>query len=114
MSAKTARSQHDWKTPTWAATQLPGTVAIVRIREQWWLMISSDSTVVAQPDPEEWAYMNGELGDSVALEDWLPATRQERDLALDIQAAIDADAREKAAAVAAAEQAAKHQEKSEE
>ncbi|GEM_PF-6882372 len=80
MSAKRVKSFVKLYTPCWAAKGLPETVELVRIRGRWWLLIWDDETIVGQPDPEKWAYMNGELGDSQELELWFPPRRHVADL----------------------------------
>jgi len=83
-------------TPCWAARQLPETVELIKIRGRWYMLLWTDTDVVSQLDPEQWAYCNGELGDSVELELWIPPTRLVADLVRDIVEDLDKEAEEKA------------------
>jgi len=81
-------------TPCWAARQLPETVEVIKIRGRWWMILWADDAV-AVPDPERWAYGNGELGESVELELWVPPVRVVAGLVRDIVTDLDKEAAEK-------------------
>jgi len=71
-------------TPSWAARDLPIGVDLIRVNDRWWLMLWNEQHAIAHPDPERWAYSNGELGDSVELELWIPPNRVTADLVRDL------------------------------
>ena len=91
--AATAKREK-YMTPVWAS-KLPEGVEVVRIHGRWFLFMwtwggldednnPTPSTAISQADPEQWLLGNGELGDSVELELWIPPMKPCRDLANDL------------------------------